>query len=215
MSLQRHPPVPSLLAAQRPLAADGIPSGFEALDALLPSGGWPRAGLIELLVPREGIGVLQLVLPALATLSRQRRWIAWVAPPYVPYAPALGLAGVVPDHQLMIHPRPDGDGLDAVERTLRSGTCGAVLAWPLTGDGPRLRRLQAAAEAGRCLGLLFRRQDGPRPPGGVGLRLRVERGAGGLFVALLAGRGGRREAGRVFIEDARLQASSHPQPRFC
>ena len=38
------------------------------------------------------IGELQLVIPALAALSRER-WILWLSPPYIPYAPALAASG--------------------------------------------------------------------------------------------------------------------------
>ena len=41
-----------------------VPTGFAALDAVLPGGGWPGAGLTEMLVARDGIGEIALVLPA-------------------------------------------------------------------------------------------------------------------------------------------------------
>ena len=42
-------------------------SGFAALDAQLPGGGWPHGALTELLLPHPGIGELRLLAPALAT----------------------------------------------------------------------------------------------------------------------------------------------------
>ncbi len=71
-----------------------LPSGFAALDAVLPGRGWPQAALTELLLEREGIGELRLTLPALARLQAQRRDVVWIAPPYRPYAPALAAAGL-------------------------------------------------------------------------------------------------------------------------
>jgi protein ImuA len=41
-------------------------SGYPALDAQLPGGGWPHGVLTELLLPRCGIGELRLLAPALA-----------------------------------------------------------------------------------------------------------------------------------------------------
>ncbi|MFP5349540.1 MAG: hypothetical protein ACLGHO_06815 [Gammaproteobacteria bacterium] len=41
-----------------------VATGFAALDAVLPGGGWPRAALTEVTFPRPGIGELQLFLPA-------------------------------------------------------------------------------------------------------------------------------------------------------
>src|ERR1051326_2519764 len=75
-------------------SASATPTGFEALDRELPGGGWPRGTLTELLVGRAGIGELRLVLPALAALSWAGRRIAWLAPPHLPYAPALAAGGL-------------------------------------------------------------------------------------------------------------------------
>src|SRR5205807_7952126 len=71
--------------------AEGLASGFAALDACLHGKGWPRAGLIEILVPRFGSGELYLLLPALAAPTRARfgGWCGWVAPPHMPTPPAL------------------------------------------------------------------------------------------------------------------------------
>ena len=44
-------------------------SGFAALDAQLPGGGWPHGVLTELLLPQPGIGELRLLAPALAALG--------------------------------------------------------------------------------------------------------------------------------------------------
>jgi protein ImuA len=45
------------------------PSGFAALDAELPGGGWPHGVLTELLLPQPGIGELRLLAPVLAAVS--------------------------------------------------------------------------------------------------------------------------------------------------
>src|SRR5690606_2768600 len=75
-------------------AADALPTGFAVLDELLPGGGWPRGALTEVLLSRQGIGELRLLTPALARQSQADGWLAWVAPPYVPYAAALAAAGI-------------------------------------------------------------------------------------------------------------------------
>ncbi len=176
----------------------GIPTGFSELDALFPGGGWPKGALSEILVPHDAAGALELVLPALARLSQENRWIAWVAPPYIPYAPALAAAGVDLSRVLLIHPRAAADGLWAVEQTLRSGTCGAVLAWPMAGDDKAMRRLQLAAEAGKSWGLLFRTEQQARQASPAALRLRVARETQGLSVRVMKRRGGW-AAGPVYL----------------
>ena len=47
------------------------PTGYPALDAELPGGGWPAAGLSELLHDRQGIGEFRLLMHGLSYLSRQ------------------------------------------------------------------------------------------------------------------------------------------------
>ena len=44
-------------------------SGFAALDAQLPGGGWPHGVLTELLLPNAGMGELRLLAPALAAVA--------------------------------------------------------------------------------------------------------------------------------------------------
>lgn len=176
---------------QRSAAVQSVSSGFPELDDDLPGGGWPRGALTEILMPQRGIGALRLLMPALAQLSRQDRWICWVAPPYIPYAPALVAAGVDLSRVLLVHPNAQRDGLWALEQSLRSGTCSAVLAWPTVDDATLLRRLQLAAEAGDTLGFLFRPRRLAQRPSPAALRVQLEAEAGGrLAVSILKRRGG-------------------------
>ncbi|WP_455233948.1 translesion DNA synthesis-associated protein ImuA [Thiogranum longum] len=172
-------------------AVNAVSSGFPELDELLPGGGWPQGALTEILMPRQGIGALRLLMPALAKLSHDKRWICWVAPPHIPYAPALLAAGVDLSHVLLVHPKVRQDGLWAVEQSLRSGNCGAVLAWPTLDDATIMRRLQLAAEAGNTLGFLFRSQRLVKRPSSAALRMQLDPEIDGcLSVSILKRRGG-------------------------
>src|SRR5574341_1592137 len=71
-----------------------VSTGYRALDEALPGGGWPRGTLTELLAGAAGIGELGLVLPALSALSWAGKRVVWLAPPHLPYAPALAAAGL-------------------------------------------------------------------------------------------------------------------------
>lgn len=168
--------------APRGAPAPGVlPSSFSELDRLLPDGGWPAVGLTELLRPRDGSGELTLLVPALARLTRQGRRVAWVAPPLEPYAPALARAGVDLSRLVVVRAGTPGDGLWAMEQLLRSGSCGAVLAWPEAAEERALRRLQLAAEQGRSWALLVGSPDWLRRPSPARLRLGVAPGAGGTM----------------------------------
>jgi protein ImuA len=47
-----------------------LATGFDALDAELPGGGWPRRVLTELLLPHPGVGEMRLLAPALAAVAQ-------------------------------------------------------------------------------------------------------------------------------------------------
>src|SRR5215813_12323052 len=149
-----------------------LSTGLGALDERLPGGGWPRSGLIEILVSRFGVGELTLLLPALASLTRlpMARWCVWVAPPLEPFAPSLASHGVVLEQVLVVRAPPatsqqrtrargsSKPALWAFEQSLSSGACDIVLAWAKKPQAKEIRRLQLAAERGRALGVLFRPQ---------------------------------------------------------
>jgi hypothetical protein len=164
------------------------PTGHAALDAALPTGGWPEAALVEILFAADGLGELSLLLPALAALSSRQRPILVVAPPYRPYAPAWRTAGVDLAQLHLLDASPK-DALWAMEQALRAGCCGAVLGWPLQADDTALRRLQVAAETGRTPGFVFRalgRRDAPSP---APLRLSLRAAASGPELRVLKCRG--------------------------
>lgn len=169
---------------------DALPTGFAELDELMPGGGWPRGALTEILSEREGIGELRLLLPALARISGQSGMLAWVAPPHVPYAPALAAAGVKLKQLLLVKPQSAADAWWTMEQALRSGACSAVLAWLRSPDERRMRRLQLAAETGRAWGVLFRPAHAAQERSPAALRLRLEATADGLAVHILKRRGG-------------------------
>lgn len=153
-----------------PLEVVGEPTGFGALDALLPQGGWPRASLVELLIPAHGVGELALLMPTLARLTRTAAQVVLVAPPYLPYAPAWQAAGVDLRHLDILQASPR-DALWAFEQCLRVGACGAVVGWPAQADAPALRRLQVAADTGQCLGFAIRHARHAANPSPAALRL--------------------------------------------
>jgi hypothetical protein len=176
-----HPPV---------AAPPGVATSWPELDALLAGGGWPRGAVTEILSTGPGAGGLELLMPSLAQLGREGRWIAFVAPLLLPYAPALAAWGVALDRLLVVRPGTADGALWAVEQALRSGACSAVLAWPAAIEPTALRRLQLAAEAGAALAFLFRPPDVAAEPSPAALRLAVQPTADGWLVEVLKRRGG-------------------------
>lgn len=192
----------------------GIPSGYPRLDRQLPGGGWPRHALTEILLEQYGAGELKLVMPALARLSRmddgseddadkegsRERWLAWIAPPFQPYPPALLQWGIDLARMLIVRPKsgseiPGSEILWAAEQALASGTCAAVLLWPQPVDRvidhTASRRLQLAAARGHSQAFLFRTFRALLQPSAAALRLKLEAGPQGTDVGILKSRGGR------------------------
>jgi hypothetical protein len=169
------------------------PSGWTQLDAILPGGGWQSGTIVELLPAATGIGEVRLVIPALARLTRQERHVALIAPPYVPFAPALEQNGVRLDRLLIVHASAADDILWACEQVLRCKSFAAVLAWPLTIRDRETRRLQLAAEAGRSTGFVYRPISAARESSPAALRMKLEKAPGGdLQIDIFKCRGARR-----------------------
>jgi hypothetical protein len=189
---------PAIWRGRSAARAEVLPTGYAAFDACLPGGGWPRTGLIEILVSRFGVGELYLLFPALAALTCRpaARWCVWVAPPLEPYAPALNAHGAALERMLVVRPSQRGrapEPLWAFEQTLGSGASDITLAWAARSPRARaIRRLQLAAERGKTLGVLFRPQRAAQESSAAVLRLAVEPKPGGARITLLKSRGGAR-----------------------
>jgi hypothetical protein len=175
----------------RPIAQ---PTGFADFDALLPGGGWPVGAITELMPETQGIGELSLLLPALAQLSRAGRYLVWIAPPCLPYPPALAQHGLVLNRLVLVQAHDAPSVLWAAEQALRCPAIGAVLAWPTALDERRVRRLQLAAETGGSCGLLYRPPSAALQPSPAALRLRLRALSAGLHVEIHKARGGRAHA---------------------
>ena len=136
-----------------------VATGFAPLDAELPGGGWPMGTLTEVLHDGAGIGEVAFLAGALARAAAEDRLVAWIAPPYLPYAPAIAQAGIALDRCMVVRPANREDALWATEQALKSGACGAVLFW---NEGQRaeaqeyawMRRLQLAAQAGDAMAVI-------------------------------------------------------------
>lgn len=130
---------PSLWTGKHYAHAAGscLPSGFDALDAQLPGGGWPIGSLIELNAAPDS-SALSVLMPALNAMQAERLRVL-VSPPYQPVQQLW--RGTPPAHKqssresslparlLWIRSQHLNDTLWASAQALRHGHCAAVLAW--------------------------------------------------------------------------------------
>lgn len=170
-------------------AAPGIPTGFAELDRRLPGSGWPSGTLTEILVEHHGVGELQLLMPAIARLTEDGRWLAIISPPCIPYAPALAARGVRLERLLMIRAPSASDSLWACEQVLRASCSGIALLWLDRIHDRALRRLQLAAEDGGTTLILFRTAPAATATMAA-LRLHVSRAQNRTVIRILKRRGG-------------------------
>ncbi|MEN9793807.1 MAG: hypothetical protein RJA17_347 [Pseudomonadota bacterium] len=189
--VQRHP---SLWRAAGHVPHQGpasVPSGHARLDAQLPGGGWPPGCLTELMVRALGVGEWRLLAPALQRLAQTGRHILLLAPPHIPYAPALAALGLPTEQFLVVRARHAADRLWALEQSLRSNRFGALVAWlDATTKPEALRRFQLAARAAQGPVFLFRPFEAQEQPSPAPLRLALlPRHYPGLAVQLLKRRG--------------------------
>lgn len=185
---------PSLWRGRGAAQPAGFPTGFAALDATLPGGGWPRHGLVEVLTAGSGCGELTLWAPLVAqlTCAETARWCAFASPPFEPFAPAWSARGARLDRLLIARTLPSRSApgcLWALEQCLLSGACGIGFAWPQQASMTELRRLTLAAEKGASLGVLIRPLSAASQPTTAVLRIAIERTATHLRLQLLKGRG--------------------------
>ena len=183
----RHPGIWRRGTAAR-ATVDAQPTGLAELDTRLPGGGWPRGALSEILIEHDGIGECSLLLPTLAALTEAKQRVVFVAPPYIPYPPALAAAGI--DLSYVVH--IDASAADThwtAEQCLRAGCCGAVLSWMPKTDYRQLRRLQLAAETGAAIGFVFRPLAAVKETSPAALRVQVSMAQGLPKIDILKCRG--------------------------
>jgi len=183
----------------------GQSTGHAELDALLPWGAWPQAGLIEVINKQAGIGELQLLAPLLRDRSQQQSSsILWIAPPYPLHGPALAQMGVNTRNSFVVPAQAScNQALWSIEKALQSQECGLVLAWQNWLSARVIRRLQLAAREGNTLGVLFHQRPAAHSPSTLQLQLSsapvTEAGYRNMDVQLLKARGSHKQ-GRVRIK---------------
>jgi hypothetical protein len=114
---------------------------------------WP-VGVSE--VTACGEQELNALWPFLASMTRRRKWVVLVAPPYAMPMARLHRAGVDPSRFMVVRAKSAEGKTWAVQQALRSRDCGAVLFWSMPLEAGQRLRLEAAALEGEaaCIGFI-------------------------------------------------------------
>lgn len=187
-------------------ALPALSSGFPALDAELPGGGWPRGALTELLVDASGYGECSLLRPVFEAVRTEARWLILIAPPHVLHAPAWIGSGADGAHLVVIAPESPRDLLWAAEQSLSVAVAGAVLCWADAIVAAQTRRLQVAASAGKAPCFLFRPRRACAENSAAPLRLALSSGSRGTLGVDVIKRRGPPLGRTLFLDVARPSA---------
>lgn len=175
-----------------------LPSGFAALDAELPGGGWPLRAVTELLTPQSGVLEWRLLAPALRgwwqgqalpcaladrsdrpgrrarTAAPALRSLLLINPPHTPHLPGLHLLGLPPSALIWVAAATPAEALWAAEQAIKSRV--AVLAWLPEARPEQIRRLQVNALGSDAPAFLMRPERAGQQSSAAPLRLVVQPG---------------------------------------
>jgi protein ImuA len=148
-----------LLGATR-ASSQGLSTGFDALDAALPSRGWPLGQLTELLGAQGTSTEWSLILPGLLAMLSPKPGnsspkLVLINPPFEPYLPAWSAAGISPGNVFRVdtsaHALAQPRACWAAEQALHCAEVAAIVAWLPRAPTEALRRLQLAASQSQVL----------------------------------------------------------------
>jgi protein ImuA len=154
-----------------------LDTGYPALNAALPGGGWPVGAMTELLQAQPGCGEWGLLAPVLAAscVLTACSAVVLIGAPFVPCGPALASRQIDPSRLLRVQADVTSARLWAAEQALRCADVSAVLAWLPKVPLPHLRRLQMAAQSHGKLLFVFRPETVQADSSPAPLRLRLMR----------------------------------------
>lgn len=155
-----------------------VPTGFEALDAELPGGGWPTRSLTELLTAQAAVCEWRLLGPAIPAFTSERGRLYLIAPPKEPHVGGLSQLGLSADQVVWIEAATPADRLWATEQVIKADPAGAIVSWLPQARPEQIRRLQVQAHGCEAPVFLLRPVTALRDASSAPLRIAVALGPG-------------------------------------
>lgn len=142
---------------------DGLSHPAEIASHTASASDIPSGLLTEVFCQADSRDQLRLLVPTLAELSRQQKWITLIAPPCVPNERMLSRAGVDTRKILVIHTHTIKDYWQTLEQMLGNGMSSTVLAWlGREFDDDHRDRLKTAAARGGTAAFVLRQLGGTK-----------------------------------------------------
>ncbi|SFC11185.1 protein ImuA [Polaromonas sp. OV174] len=155
---------------------DVVATGFDALDAELPGGGWPCRSLTEILQPQPALCEWRLLGASLKRIVADGGQIILVSPPKHPHLPGLMQHGLHPNQIVWLDAKTPAERLWTTEQLIKSNPAGAILSWLPQARQEQLRRLQVHAQTCDSPVFLFRPAAAQFDASPAPLRLLVDLG---------------------------------------
>jgi protein ImuA len=150
-----------------------VATGFAALDAELPGGGWPARSLTELLQPQPTVLEWRLLAPAMRQVVARGDDIIVVGPPKHPHLPGLRDEGIDERRLVWIQAATPSERLWVTEQLVKANAAGMLVAWLPQARQEQIRRLQVCAQGCDCPVVLCRPAAAQNEPSAAPLRLQV------------------------------------------
>lgn len=153
-----------------------LSSGFQALDAQLPGGGWPCGSLTEVLQVQSTVLEWRLFAPSLRALAAHGKQVVVVGPPKAPHVPGLVRLGLEERQLVWIQADKPLERLWAIEQLVKADAAGMVLGWVPQARQEQIRRLQVCAQGCEAPVILFRPAAAAHEASAAPLRLQARMG---------------------------------------
>jgi hypothetical protein len=149
-------------------------SGCDALDHILPLGGFSRGSLIEWLSAGAGSGAATLALLGARQACRDGGALVVPDRSRQVYPPAIAAWGINLARVILVYPKNKRDQFWTWDQALRCPGVAVVWGWVDQLDSRQFRRLQLSAEKSDSIGLLIRPIEMRSQPTWADVRLLVE-----------------------------------------
>jgi cell division inhibitor SulA len=146
------------MPAQDRVKEDGVKQDSGTQESTAREGS-VSGNVTEIILPAGQVENMQLLLPMLTQLNRERRWLAWIDPPAELVQKWQQIHGIVTGEILVLRSTHTHDGLTLAKRALGAGTCHAVVMWtPERLGGAAFKSLQSASAQGQSHGVILRQR---------------------------------------------------------
>lgn len=153
-----------------------ISTGWSALDAQLPGGGWPCRSLTEILAPQPAVVEWRLLGGAIGHVVKAGGQVVLIGPPKLPHLPGLMHDGANAGQLIWVKAETPAERLWVTEQMIKSDAAGIVVSWLPQARQEQIRRLQVCALACRAPVFLCRPEAARHESSAAPLRLHTTYG---------------------------------------